>query len=109
MNIFAGYDLTGLQNFFSPARKLFEYFMFFMTCTLTKLKTRISELIFNGNFFVVSKFNLERKLIKLEIISHFTVICLLQVSQMALINSAPENCQSKLEITIFILVGCLGK
>jgi hypothetical protein len=28
---------------------------------------------------------------------------------MALINSAPENCQSKLEITIFILVGCLGE
>lgn len=31
-----------------------------------------------------------------------------QVSQMALINSSPEICQSKLEITIFILVGCLG-
>jgi allatostatin C receptor len=27
---------------------------------------------------------------------------------MALINSSPEVCQSKLEITIFILVGCLG-
>lgn len=27
---------------------------------------------------------------------------------MALINSSPEQCQSKLEITIFILVGCLG-
>lgn len=27
---------------------------------------------------------------------------------MALINSPPEDCQSKLEITIFILVGCLG-
>lgn len=27
---------------------------------------------------------------------------------MALINSSPENCQSRLEITIFILVGCLG-
>lgn len=27
---------------------------------------------------------------------------------MALINSSPEICQSKLEITIFILVGCLG-
>ncbi|CRL07535.1 CLUMA_CG020500, isoform A [Clunio marinus] len=30
------------------------------------------------------------------------------VSQMALINSPPESCQSKLEITMFILVGCLG-
>lgn len=27
---------------------------------------------------------------------------------MALIHSPPESCQSKLEITIFILVGCLG-
>lgn len=27
---------------------------------------------------------------------------------MALINSSPEVCQSRLEITIFILVGCLG-
>ncbi|CRK93695.1 CLUMA_CG007223, isoform A [Clunio marinus] len=27
---------------------------------------------------------------------------------MALINSSPELCQSKLEITIFVLVGCLG-
>lgn len=27
---------------------------------------------------------------------------------MALIHSSPEVCQSKLEITIFILVGCLG-
>lgn len=27
---------------------------------------------------------------------------------MALINSSPDSCQSKLEITIFILVGCLG-
>lgn len=27
---------------------------------------------------------------------------------MALINSPPESCQSKLEITVFILVGCLG-
>jgi allatostatin C receptor len=27
---------------------------------------------------------------------------------MALISSSPEFCQSKLEITIFILVGCLG-
>lgn len=33
---------------------------------------------------------------------------MMQVSQMALINSSPEVCQSKLEITIFILVGCLG-
>lgn len=27
---------------------------------------------------------------------------------MALINSSPDSCQSKLEITVFILVGCLG-
>lgn len=33
---------------------------------------------------------------------------MIQVSQMALINSSPEVCQSKLEITVFILVGCLG-
>lgn len=31
-----------------------------------------------------------------------------QVSQMALINSPPDVCQSKLEVTIFLLVGCLG-
>lgn len=36
------------------------------------------------------------------------IIFIPQVSQMALIHSPPEMCQSKLEITIFILVGCLG-
>lgn len=30
------------------------------------------------------------------------------ISQLALINSPPEICKSKLEITIFVLVGCLG-
>jgi hypothetical protein len=30
------------------------------------------------------------------------------ISQLALINSPPEGCKSKLEVTIFVLVGCLG-
>lgn len=30
------------------------------------------------------------------------------ISQVALINSSPDTCQSRLEVTIFILVGCLG-
>lgn len=30
------------------------------------------------------------------------------ISQVALINSPPNDCQSRLEVTIFVLVGCLG-
>lgn len=30
------------------------------------------------------------------------------ISQLALINSPPDSCKSKLEVTIFVLVGCLG-
>lgn len=30
------------------------------------------------------------------------------ISQVALINSPPDTCQSRLEVTIFVLVGCLG-
>lgn len=30
------------------------------------------------------------------------------ISQVALITSSPENCNTRLEITLFVLVGCLG-
>lgn len=38
------------------------------------------------------------------------VLCWLPywISQVALINSPPDTCKSRLEITIFVLVGCLG-
>jgi hypothetical protein len=38
------------------------------------------------------------------------VLCWLPywISQLALINGPPEVCKTKLEITIFVLVGCLG-
>lgn len=38
------------------------------------------------------------------------VLCWLPywISQVALIHSPPHNCRSRLEITIFLLVGCLG-
>lgn len=38
------------------------------------------------------------------------VLCWLPhwISQVALVNSAPDTCYTRLEITIFVLVGCLG-